>query len=86
MSFDGTVRANAPEFRLGGEAGVIPRPRKSASPFRYFDSSAEVIRLARMMYVSFPPSLRDVKGLLFERGIHSLWVQCLRRMRFNTTC
>ncbi len=39
------------------------------SPFRYFDSSPEVIRLAVMMYVRFPLSLRNVEDLLAERGI-----------------
>ena len=29
------------------------------SPFRYFNSSPEVIRLVVMMYVKFPLSLRD---------------------------
>jgi putative transposase len=44
------------------------RPRKPASPFRYFNSSPEVIRLVVLMYVRFPLSLLNVKGLLFERG------------------
>jgi putative transposase len=39
------------------------------NPFRYFDSSPEVIRLAVMMYIRFPLSLRQVEDLLFERGI-----------------
>ena len=47
----------------------MPRPRKPASPFRYFNSSPEVIRLVVMMYVRFPLSLRSVEDLLFERGI-----------------
>ena len=47
----------------------MPRPRKSASPFRHFNSSPEVIRLVVMMYVRFPLSLRNVEDLLFERGI-----------------
>src|SRR5271168_4022916 len=42
---------------------------KSASPFRYFNSSPEVIRLVVMMYVKFPLSLRNVEDLLHERGI-----------------
>ena len=42
---------------------------KSTSPFRYFDSSPEVIRLVVMMYVNYPLSLRNVEDLLFERGI-----------------
>ncbi len=39
------------------------------NPFRYFNSSPEVIRLAVMMYVRFPLSLRQVEDLLHERGI-----------------
>src|SRR5208283_325696 len=41
----------------------------STNPFRYFDSSPEVIRLVVLMYVRFPLSLRNVEDLLFERGI-----------------
>jgi putative transposase len=47
----------------------MPRPKKPASPFRYFNSSPEVIRLVVMMYVRFPLSLRNVEDLLAERGI-----------------
>jgi putative transposase len=47
----------------------MPRSRKPASPFRYFNSSPEVIRLVVMMYMRFPLSLRNVEDLLFERGI-----------------
>ena len=39
------------------------------SPFRYFNSSPDIIRLAVMMYVRYPLSLRQVEDLLFERGI-----------------
>jgi putative transposase len=42
---------------------------KSANPFRYFNSSPEVIRLVVLMYVRYPLSLRNVEDLLFERGI-----------------
>jgi len=38
-------------------------------PFRYFKTSPEVIRLAVMIYVRFPLSLRNVEDLLHERGI-----------------
>ena len=38
-------------------------------PFRYFKTSPEVIRLAVMLYVRFPLSLRNVEHLLHERGI-----------------
>ena len=39
------------------------------NPFRYFNRSPEVIRLAVMMYIRYPLSLRQVEDLLFERGI-----------------
>ncbi len=42
---------------------------KSTNPFRYFDSSPEVIRTVVMMYVKYPLSLRNVEDLLAERGI-----------------
>jgi len=42
---------------------------KAENPFRYFNSSPEVIRLVVLMYVRFPLSLRNVEDLLFERGI-----------------
>ena len=47
----------------------MPRPRQPASPFRYFSSSPEVIRLAVLLYVKYPLSLRNVQDLLAERGI-----------------
>ena len=40
-----------------------------ANPFKYFKTSPEIIRLAVMMYVRFPLSLRNVEDLLNERGI-----------------
>ena len=40
-----------------------------SNPFRYFNSSPEVIRLVVMMYVKYPLSLRNVEDLLAERGI-----------------
>ena len=40
-----------------------------ANPFRYFKTSPEIIRLAVMMYIRFPLSLRNVEDLLHERGI-----------------
>ena len=39
------------------------------NPFRYFKTSPEIIRLAVMMYLRFPLSLRNVEDLLHERGI-----------------
>lgn len=42
----------------------MPRPRLPDSPFRYFNSSPEVIRLVVLMYVRFPLSLRNVEDLV----------------------
>ena len=39
------------------------------SPFRYCKTSPEVIRLAVMMHIRFPLSLRNVEDMLHERGI-----------------
>ena len=39
------------------------------NPFRYFKTSPEIIRLAVMMYIRYPLSLRQVEDILFERGI-----------------
>ncbi len=39
------------------------------NPSRYFETSSEIIRLAVMMYVRYPLSLRQVEDLLHERGI-----------------
>ncbi len=39
------------------------------NPFRYFNSSPEVIRSAVMLYVRYPLSLRQVEDILFERGV-----------------
>ncbi len=38
-------------------------------PFKYFKTSPEIIRLAVMLYVRFPLSLRNVEDLLHERAI-----------------
>jgi putative transposase len=42
---------------------------RKPNPFRYFKTSPEIIRLAVMMYIRFPLSLRNVEDLLHERGI-----------------
>jgi putative transposase len=39
------------------------------NPFRYFNSSPEVIRFVVMMYIRYPLSLRQVEDILFERDI-----------------
>ena len=43
--------------------------RKFANPFRCFNPSPEVIRMAVMLYVRYPLSLRNVEDLLSERGV-----------------
>jgi putative transposase len=40
-----------------------------SSPFKWFKTSPESIRLAVMLYVRFPLSLRDVDDQLHERGV-----------------
>ena len=39
------------------------------NPFRYFNTSSEIIRLAVLMYIRYPLSLRQVEDILLERGI-----------------
>jgi len=58
------------------------------NPFKYFNSSPEVIRIAVLMYVKYPLSLRNVEDLLAERGQHrhvyhkpEAQRPCLRRTR-----
>ena len=41
------------------------------SPFKYFKTSPEIIRLAVMLYVRFPLSLRNVEDLLHELSLTS---------------
>ena len=38
-------------------------------PFKYFKTSRDILRLAVVLYVRFPLSLRNVEDLLHERGI-----------------
>jgi len=47
----------------------MARPKRPPDPFKWFDSSPEVIRLVVMLYVKFPLSLRNVEDLLHEHGI-----------------
>jgi putative transposase len=53
------------------------------NPFRYFNSSPEVIRLTVMMYVRYPLSLRQVEDLLFERGKRRVQNQLYSRWRWH---
>ncbi len=48
-----------------------PKPRQISQcrPFRYCKSSPEIIRLAVLLYVRSPLSLRNVEDLLHDRGI-----------------
>ena len=41
------------------------------SPSRYFNISPEIIRLAVMLYIRYPLSLRNVADLLHERVIET---------------
>lgn len=41
------------------------------SSFRHFKTSPEIIRLAVMLYIRFPLSLRNVEVLLHKRGFDS---------------
>ncbi len=68
----GVVRVNWLEPGTG-----VPWPPAMCNPFRYFNSSPEVIRLAVMMYIRHPLSLRQVEDLLFERGI-DIWHETVR--------
>ena len=45
------------------------------SPFRYFKTSPEIIRLAVMLYVRFPLSLRNVEDLLHEGTVQLFGVK-----------
>jgi hypothetical protein len=51
------------------------------SPFLYFNSSPEVIRLTVMLYIRYALSLRQVEDLLFERGIDIWTVRFWSRVR-----
>lgn len=49
--------------------GLVTRDMsKAPSPFRYFHSSPEIIRLAVLLYVRFPLSLRNV-----DRSVVAQW-------------
>ena len=55
------------------------------SPFKYFNSSPEVIRLTVLMYVRFPLSLRQVEDLLHERSPQRHRVRMHHEGAKNTT-
>ncbi len=52
-----------------GKVEILFWKMTQRSPFRYFKTSPEIIRLAVMMYIRFPLSLRNFEDLLQERGI-----------------
>ena len=63
---EGSVRQTQLEAGQGREyRSAMPEP----SPFKWFKTSPEIIRLAVMLYVRFPLSLRNVEDLLHERGV-----------------
>lgn len=47
----------------------MARPRPPGSPFRYFNSSSDVMRVAVLLYLEYRLSLRNVEHLLAERGV-----------------
>jgi putative transposase len=47
----------------------MARPRRPKTPFYRFNSSPKIIRLAGMLYVKYPLSLRNVEDLLAAQGI-----------------
>ncbi len=53
--------------------------------FRYCKTSPEIIRLAVMMYVRYPLSLRNVEDQLHERGINKSYPPPARAGSFNPT-
>lgn len=52
-----------------GCPGTYPVGTAKRDPFKYFKTSPEIIRLAVMLYIRFPLSLRNVEDLLHERGV-----------------
>jgi putative transposase len=66
-ALSGPCQRNLTLSQPGGAFSLSDMTQRS--PFRYFKTSPEVIRLAVMLYVRFPLSLRNVEDLLHERGI-----------------
>ena len=63
--YDTSVRLCHPKFAQGEDGGYR---RGMTNPFRYIDSTPELIRLVAMMYVRYALSFRNVEELLTERG------------------
>ena len=57
------------------------------NPFRYFNTSPEILRVAMMMQVRLPLSLRQVENPLHERGTENSYETktTKRRIRFHLT-
>jgi len=45
------------------------QPPAMRNPFRYFNSSPDVVHLAVMVYIRYPLSLGQIEDIMFERGI-----------------
>jgi hypothetical protein len=58
MGGGGTVRG---KLVKAGRSVAQPCGMTLRSPFRYFKTNSEAIRLAVMMYVRYPLSLRDAE-------------------------
>jgi putative transposase len=63
------VIAQSGAVRQKGRQRLVVVASVHEQPFRYFNSSPEVIRLVVMMYVRYPLSLPNVEDLLAERGV-----------------
>lgn len=74
---DGPCQANSLEACKG-----VPQPPAMPRPVRCVNSSPEVIRLAVMLSIRYPLSLRQVEDLLFERGI-LIPLQPNNRLRYD---
>lgn len=62
----GSVMAAEPGLEAAGEGGE-PR-RMSEKPFRYFNTSPEIIQPGVFLYVRFPLSFRNVEDLCTNGG------------------
>ncbi|MCZ8187554.1 MAG: hypothetical protein O9308_14345 [Beijerinckiaceae bacterium] len=66
----GIRRRSQAKDRLAAEGeGSRPDRISHARIFRYFKTSPQIIRLAVMMVVRYPLSLRNVEDLMHERGM-----------------
>ena len=57
------------QLRLERAGGFNAAENDKTLPIQVLQTSHEIIRLAVMLYVRFPLSLRNVEDLLHERGI-----------------